>query len=77
MVNVYSDANGLASFLVSPGTYTIKVSKAGYQPVQTTVSVTKDTTITITLTPIQYTLTVKVIDASTGQPISGATVEVV
>jgi hypothetical protein len=61
-----SGAEGLAIFTLSPGTYTIQVSKVGYNTRTETIDVTADTYFPITLTQsgITYALTITAISAN-------------
>ena len=72
-----TDANGRYSLAgLRPGAYTLQVSVAGYQTYQTGVTVGRGTsgTIDAALTPLAAMLQVKVVDATTGSPLAGATI---
>ena len=72
-----TDANGRYSLAgLRPGAYTLQVSVAGYQTHQTGVTVGRGTsgTINAALTPLAAMLQVKVVDATTGGPLAGATI---
>ena len=72
-----TDANGRYSLAgLRPGAYTLQVSVAGYQTYQTGVTVGRGTsgTINAALTPLAAMLQVKVVDATTGGPLAGATI---
>jgi hypothetical protein len=56
------------------GSYNVTASKTGYTSASVNVTVAGNTEITIRLTPLTYTLTVHVVDANTGNSISGANV---
>jgi hypothetical protein len=58
---------------VLAGTYTVTVKKCGYKDSSSTVTVSGDTTLTLTMTPQTYTLTV-CCKNSKGKVISGASI---
>ncbi|MAF34291.1 hypothetical protein CMO91_00425 [Candidatus Woesearchaeota archaeon] len=70
--------NGRADFTVARGTHLVQASKIGFTPVQTTVDVQQDTSVTLTLQPqvVRHTAFFLVTNIFTAQPISGATIQV-
>jgi murein DD-endopeptidase MepM/ murein hydrolase activator NlpD len=69
-----TDSNGnLTITNVFSGTYTVTVKKCGYKDSSSTVTVSGDTTLTLTMTPQTYTLTV-CCKNSKGKVISGASI---
>lgn len=74
-----SDAEGVTSFTLPQGTYTVQVSKVGYTTRTETITITADTYFPITLTQIgtTYTLTITAISADDyTTPISNAVVTI-
>jgi Carboxypeptidase regulatory-like domain len=59
-----------------PGSYALRVNLEGYQPHEMSVIIRPGAseTVDISVTPLRASLTVRVVDASTGQPIEGASV---
>ena len=55
------------------GSYNVTASKNGYASASVNVTLAGNTEITIRLTPLTYTLTVQVVDAKSGNLLSGAT----
>ncbi|MEM0087640.1 MAG: carboxypeptidase regulatory-like domain-containing protein, partial [Thermofilum sp.] len=68
--------DGRAVFTLYTGSYTLSVSRDGYEGVTRGVEVYEDVQLDVPLRPLAYTLTVQVVDAETGAPIPGATVTV-
>ncbi len=67
-----TDPNGkLVVSYVLAGTYTVAVKKSGYKDTSGTVTINGDATLTLTMTPQTYTLTVCCKD-SKGKAVSGA-----
>lgn len=71
---ITTNSSGQASVSLTQGSYFYAVSKDGYNFYTANVNVTGNTSQAITLIARTYTVTIYVIDASTGQPVSGASV---
>jgi hypothetical protein len=59
-----------------PGSYALRVNLEGYQPHEMSVTIRPGAseTVDVSVTPLLASLTVRVVDASTGNPIEGAAV---
>ncbi|MEM2233920.1 MAG: hypothetical protein QXP81_10330, partial [Nitrososphaerota archaeon] len=68
--------DGKAVFTLYTGSYTLSVSRDGYEGVTRGVEVYEDVQFDVLLRALAYTLTVQVVDAENGAPIPGATVTV-
>gem|GEM_PF-5372563 len=71
-----TDKEGKATFELSPGTHTYKVSKEGYKEVSGVVTVESDKEVKVELEKIKYTVTFEVLDEETAEPIKGAKVTI-
>ena len=73
-----TDAEGRYSIEVPPGTYNVTASATKYVSQSKTATVTSNTnpTLDFALTPLNGTISGRVTDSSTGDPISGATVTI-
>ncbi len=73
-------SNGVFSFTLQAGTYTVRTTGSGFLPVITTLSVAagQQSTLNVTMTPVTTTGSIagSVSDASTTAPLAGAVVEV-
>jgi len=71
-----TDAEGHYTITVPPGDYTITASAAGYHSDSISETVISEETITVNLalTPVNGTISGRVTDSSTGDPIAGATI---
>ena len=71
---ISTDSNGNASITLPKGSFFYSVTKDGYIFHTDNIELTGDISVTATLSPETYTVTIFVMDANTGNPISGATV---
>ena len=71
---VSTNTSGTASVTLPQSSYFYSVNKDGYNFYTGNINLTGDTPVTVTLSPKTYTVTIFVMDANTGNPISGATV---
>lgn len=70
---ITTDSNGNASIMLPKGSFFYSVTKDGYNFHTDNIELTGDVSVTVTLTPETYTVTVFVMDATTNKAISGAT----
>jgi len=69
-----TNTSGIASATLPQSSYFYSVNKDGYNFYTGNINLTGNTPVTVTLSPKTYTVTIFVMDANTGNPISGATV---
>ena len=72
-----TDTNGQAIFLNVPGdTYTLTVSKSGYETKTQSISISKDNTFPVVLTLSSGNMTVQTTNSITGQPLPNVSITV-
>ena len=75
--NLTTDGSGQASIDLPDDTYSYTVTASGYQGESANITVSgADVTENVQLTPIEYTVTFNVTDDDTGDPISGAEIDI-